>query len=230
MLGGTRPSRLKPQIPERAARQEAAESAVVELSVWAVPLKAGLAASPWQGGTLPGLRLPGKGRCTGGVVVNTEDLPRLRVLRGDAIAALRGRQVEVVVHQVNLAGVMGAGIALQIKRQYPDVFREYQTALERGELVLGGVQFVTVGPRQWVANLAGQRGFGLSARQTDYAALRMGLHTVAAFARQTLHGDLGCRVGIPYGIGCGLGGGEWSVVREIIRAEIPQATLYRLQR
>ena len=33
--------------------------------------------------------------------------------------------VEVIIHQTNCKGVMGAGIALQIKNNYPEVFKYY---------------------------------------------------------------------------------------------------------
>ena len=36
------------------------------------------------------------------------------------------------------------------------------------------------------------------------------------------------RVGLPFGIGCGLAGGDWSVVSRMIEEHLPQAVLYRL--
>ena len=36
------------------------------------------------------------------------------------------------------------------------------------------------------------------------------------------------RVGLPFGIGCGLAGGDWSVVSRAIEETVPQAVLYRL--
>jgi O-acetyl-ADP-ribose deacetylase (regulator of RNase III) len=41
---------------------------------------------------------------------------------GDLLAA----DVDALVNTVNCVGVMGKGIALQFKRRYPDVFKEYE--------------------------------------------------------------------------------------------------------
>lgn len=45
--------------------------------------------------------------------------------------------VDALVNTVNTAGIMGKGIALQFKRAYPDMFKEYSRAAKRGDLQLG---------------------------------------------------------------------------------------------
>ena len=34
-------------------------------------------------------------------------------------------QTDVIAHQVNCQGVMGSGVAKQIKEKWPDVFKQY---------------------------------------------------------------------------------------------------------
>ncbi len=50
-------------------------------------------------------------------------------VEGDLLAA----EVDALVNTVNCVGVMGKGIALQVKRQYPNVFTAYEQACKRGE-------------------------------------------------------------------------------------------------
>ena len=52
---------------------------------------------------------------------------------GDVLAA----DADALVNTVNCVGVMGKGIALQFKQAFPDNFRGYERACERGEVRLG---------------------------------------------------------------------------------------------
>lgn len=42
---------------------------------------------------------------------------------------LKQDKVDIICHQTNCKGVMGAGIAFQIKRAYPEVFKKVQRVL-----------------------------------------------------------------------------------------------------
>ncbi|MGV0050908.1 type II toxin-antitoxin system antitoxin DNA ADP-ribosyl glycohydrolase DarG [Mycobacterium colombiense] len=52
---------------------------------------------------------------------------------GDLLAA----NTEALVNTVNCAGVMGKGIALQFKRRYPEMYKAYEKACNRGEVTIG---------------------------------------------------------------------------------------------
>lgn len=146
------------------------------------------------------------------------------VVFGDAVQALQDGRIQVLGHQVNLDGVMGAGIARQIARTWPVVLTSYRAALHDNALTLGGAHIVSVGPNQWVANIAGQRRPARWGRATDYEALAAGLDVMAAFLQA--HDATG---GIPYGIGCGLAGGDWAVVEPLIHRAFASSrlTLFR---
>lgn len=47
-------------------------------------------------------------------------------------------ECQTLVNTVNCVGVMGAGIALQFKQKFPDMFNEYKLACKHGLLSLGG--------------------------------------------------------------------------------------------
>ena len=121
----------------------------------------------------------------------------------------------ILVHQCNCLGIMGGGVAKAVKDKYPKVFREYKVLCDRniGNTLnlLGETQFVKCEDGIVVANIFGQLNVGMG-RQTDYFALESGLKNVLKYA---IENDIGC-IGIPYKIGCGLGGGNWAYVSKII--------------
>lgn len=47
-------------------------------------------------------------------------------------------ECQTLVNTVNCVGVMGKGIALDFKKQFPDMFNEYRYACKTGELQYGG--------------------------------------------------------------------------------------------
>jgi O-acetyl-ADP-ribose deacetylase (regulator of RNase III) len=101
---------------------------------------------------------------------------------------------------------MGAGLALQIKQAYPEVFTKYRYAcLNTQKDLLGCVQIIGK-----VVNIFGQRSYGTNTRKTDYDALK------TAFTK--LHNKLPIEksIAFPYGFGCGLAGGDWKIVSNLI--------------
>jgi O-acetyl-ADP-ribose deacetylase (regulator of RNase III) len=57
----------------------------------------------------------------------------IRYARGDILEA----DAEALVNTVNCVGVMGRGLALQVKRAYPANFNAYAAACERSEIRTG---------------------------------------------------------------------------------------------
>lgn len=120
----------------------------------------------------------------------------------------------IVCHQVNCKGVMGAGLARQIREKHPDVFSLYRDKclqIAAGIGGLGDVQFCSViaDAGYVVANVFGQDGYGRGKQYTDYDALRKAFEHIAM-------GFPTCTIRIPYLMGCGLGGGNWDEVLRII--------------
>jgi len=151
----------------------------------------------------------------------------VHTLRGDAVHALQMGDIQCLGHQVNMHGVMGAGIAKVIREAYPSAYAEYRAAIQDKRLSLGGLLVSEVGAERFIAHLAGQEYTGRGRRQTDYSALRRSLFRLSTWSKET-----GKTVGLPYGIGCGLAGGDWTVVAEMISNafESIHVVLYRLER
>lgn len=134
----------------------------------------------------------------------------IKTVKGNILHATEN----IICHQVNCQGVMGAGLAKQIRSKYPTVFTTYKHLHNRSNPydLLGTAQIVNVGETSYVANIFSQLNYGRGKlRYTDYDALRSGLKQVRQFAESK-----GLTVALPHQIGCGLAGGDWKVVYEII--------------
>ncbi|WP_080845660.1 macro domain-containing protein [Cytobacillus gottheilii] len=120
----------------------------------------------------------------------------------------------IIAHQVNCHSVMGAGLAKQLRSKYPDLFESYKTYCDSfshdRQSLLGKCFFVLTNGKM-IANVFGQYRYGRGQRHTNYIALEKGLESLKEAAE-----ELELSVAIPYGIGCGLAGGDWEVVYEII--------------
>ena len=141
---------------------------------------------------------------------------------------------QVIVHQVNCMGVMGSGVAKQVKNLYPNVFLEYCKAVRTLERkCLGGCLVVEAYPGLRIANLFGQyyyRGykedytFDLPYEQpeltesceairfTNYEAFYRGLVRLKNELRENEK-----RIAFPYNIGCDRGGASWPIIENMIK-------------
>jgi len=125
-------------------------------------------------------------------------------------------------------GVMGGGIALQIRNQLPKVYNEYKRLCSNTDpkQLLGTIQCVEDDFGRVFVNLFGQLNYGRDKQYTDYVALRRGLLNVYNIANQ-----YNVSVAIPFNIGCGLAGGDWNEVYKMIEEIFGDydVTLYRLE-
>ena len=122
---------------------------------------------------------------------------------------------DVICHQVNCQGVMGSGIAKQVREKHPEVFAHYKKVCDDYKIrfgtnaLLGGMQVVPIA-NGWIVNLFAQDKFGYDGKcYTNYDSLRQCLETVKnEFPNNT--------IAIPYLMGCHRGGGDWDVVSKMI--------------
>jgi len=118
---------------------------------------------------------------------------------------------DIICHQVNTFGIMGAGLAAQIKERFPEVFKAYEAEcmeLSNNNInPLGQVMFCNHYFKPLIANLFSQKGM-----TTDYMALRSCLQAVKKTAEKS-----NLSVAIPYKMGCGIAHGDWNTVEEIIK-------------
>ena len=122
--------------------------------------------------------------------------------------------VDIIAHQTNCQGTMGAGIAKQIKTQLltSDEYHRYVSKCkEYGSELLGQTQLLEAPDGRIIACCFGQNAYGTKGRQTDYDAL---MHAVAKVRNYARNNDM--TVGVPGLMGCGLAGGDWKVVRDML--------------
>lgn len=128
---------------------------------------------------------------------------------GDLLTA----DAEAMVNPVNCVGVMGAGLAVQFKRAFPENFAAYQAACAHGQLQPGTMLVHATGalhgPR-WIVNFPTKRHWREVSRLEDVEA---GLRALADEVRRR-----GIRsIAVP-ALGCGLGGLKWEDVRPRIES------------
>lgn len=131
----------------------------------------------------------------------------------------------IICHQVNAKGVAGAGLALDLSGRYPSAMQEYKKTRPQ----LGACQLVKVQEAErplYIANLVGQNSYGDQVRHTHYGALAHALmdlnKLIALYQLRALD------VYFPYKMGCGLGGGSWEVVFELLEYFFPEDTICKL--
>ena len=125
--------------------------------------------------------------------------------------------VEVIIHQVNTQGVMGAGIALQIKNKWSEVYKEYKdycNDVTDSKELLGACVTSHTNDGRYVANCFGEDKFWpVGVCHTDYTALEKSLQLLYIWMKANNLKTCGC----PYLMGCGLAGGDWNIVHQILK-------------
>lgn len=151
----------------------------------------------------------------------------VKIIDGDLFET----KANFICHQVNCQGRMRSGVAKQVREKFPVVYRHYKAwcdedaksrkaiGLTKSQL-LGRVQVVykedyLVGDQnidtQVICNMFSQDQYGYNGKQyTDYEAFEKCLLQLKERV------PAGETIAMPYKIGCGLGGGDWSVVLGLI--------------
>ena len=135
----------------------------------------------------------------------------IKIIDGD----LFDSKANIICHQTNTQGVMGSGVAAEVKRRYPHVFHSYIKDYEDGKLKLGYVNFTTAKQDQVIANMCGQDKYGYDGLlYTNYAALQKCFNEVVDYAYEAF--DIKPVIAFPYRLSCCRGGGIWDVVYKMI--------------
>lgn len=129
----------------------------------------------------------------------------------------------VIVQGCNSHGVMGSGLAKEVKARHPGAFKvyadEHAKCISEGlpGLPIGSFTAFWVSPTKVIINAITQKDFGREPGRlyVDYEALGK------AFINLTTTDKKIRTVGLMYGvhfplIGCGLANGDWNIVSELI--------------
>jgi O-acetyl-ADP-ribose deacetylase (regulator of RNase III) len=142
----------------------------------------------------------------------------IKYVKGDLLKS----KCEALVNTVNCVGVMGKGIALQFKREYPEMFQNYKEACARHEVQIGKLH--TYGENPLIINFPTKIHWR---NPSQYEWIRSGLSALGALVvAQSIKS-----VAIPP-LGCGNGGLDWEIVKSYIKnafhESATQVEVYRL--
>lgn len=131
--------------------------------------------------------------------------------RGCLLEALSNGHVDYIAHQCNCFNSFGRGIALTIKNRFPLAYLADQQTVRGDKEKLG-----TFTKADNIYNVYGQFTYGFKPQETIYEALEEGLRKVFSDILKD-HVELNRTpvLGLPL-IGCGLAGGDWEVVKEML--------------
>lgn len=153
----------------------------------------------------------------------------IRVIDGDLFTT----NARFIVHQVNCKGVMGSGVAKQVRNKYPHVFVEYKKVCS--EDMLGKIQVVPCNPKilhlckdnhcvsisipypqQFIINVFAQGSYGYDGKQyTDLDALEKCFKSIRTLTHERNNNN-GATIAMPWKIGCCRGGADWDTVYTMI--------------
>lgn len=157
----------------------------------------------------------------------------MRIVRSDLFSV----KIGLIVHGCNAQGVMGSGVALQVKEMYPVAFAAYRDAMpdipalradklgrpRTGTLPMGSITTAEVLPSLWIVNAVTQFNYGkdIGIRYTSYDAIEIAFRSVTRMAYE-IHMKRGFlpAIHIPQ-IGAGRGNGDLRAIMEIILSVVP---------
>lgn len=139
----------------------------------------------------------------------------IKLTHGDILRA----DAEALVNTVNCVGIMGRGIALQFRKEFPDNYKLYKAACDKKQLHPGNLLVHDLNrfenPR-YIINFPTKRHWKGKSRIED---IESGLKALVAI----IHRNNIKSVALPP-LGCGLGGLDWEDVRPLIENTLCELT------
>ena len=134
---------------------------------------------------------------------------------GNGLLAPRG----VFVQGCNAQGVMGSGIAKEIKEIYPAAFDVYKHTQKTKGLKLGSISYVEVRPSFIIVNGITQEFYGREEGRVyiSYDAIESVFSQAGKLAQEN-----NLPLIFPL-LGAGLGGGDWNKIKDIIERVVDQS-------
>ena len=152
----------------------------------------------------------------------------MQIVKKNILTVERG----IICQQVNCQGVMGSGLAKQIRNKWPDVYDGYIKFCDfykkREFQMLGKVLWISKleNPNLVIANIFGQLHYGYDGkRYTDYAALNEAFNFIEC---HHFYEKVNKEIYFPFNFGCDRGGGDWNIVSKMIEFYFPAAIVCKL--
>lgn len=132
----------------------------------------------------------------------------VKTITGDLIKSAKKGEFELIAHQANCFNTMGSGIALAIKKEWPEAADVDNETIKGDRTKLGTISF-TKNTNPIIVNLYGQFDFWSPGVLTDYVALEKALLET----KKTFPGK---KIGMPK-IGSLRARGDWNTIYAIIQ-------------
>lgn len=146
-------------------------------------------------------------------------MKNFREIEGDLIEMFKNGDLDIIAHGCNCFASFGAGIALTIGNEFPETkLADKNQSTPEGMKRLGKLTVAPIdGIDGYVYNLYTQYNPG---RDFRMSALKKALKLMRKDIEKRVHSDLHdtIKIGFPL-IGCGIAGGNWDEVREVILKE-----------
>lgn len=144
----------------------------------------------------------------------------IKIVNGNILNA----KENIIVHQVNVQGIMGGGVARQLATKYPNLekeYREFCRLYDNEYEKLKGQVFKIMLQGKFIMNMFSQK----ENFDTDYEAMKKALKEIKQYAK-----SLKLSICMPYKIGCGIANGDWNIVYKIVEEVFNDydVTLYKL--
>ena len=142
----------------------------------------------------------------------------VKTIKGDLVKLFKERQFDVIIHGCNCFNTMGAGIAKQIKEEFPDAYRVDKATIKGDSYKLGNYSFASITCKEntyrYIINAYTQYDFR-GKNPISYKAIS---DVFSLLNKCTML--QGMKVGIPK-IGAELAGGDWEHILYLINKATP---------
>lgn len=121
-------------------------------------------------------------------------------------------EVAAITNPINIAGAMGAGLALAFRRRYPAMFADYRSRVAAGTLEMGEPYLWRAPAGPAVINFPTKRHWRDRSHFTDITAGITRLEDLAP--------EWGLESLAVPALGCGLGGIDWHIAEPLLVAAL----------
>jgi len=139
-------------------------------------------------------------------------------INGDLLAYAKIRQFDLIVHGCNCFCTMGAGIAKQIKEQFPEAYAA-DCKTKKGDILKLGSYSGCKAHRYDFKIINGYTQYHYGKNHMDGIEKPVDYEAITLVMRKINYNFKGQTIGMPK-IGAGLAGGDWNIIKPIIEREL----------
>jgi hypothetical protein len=132
---------------------------------------------------------------------------------GDLLKNYKAGECDAIAHCANCQGVMGSGIALQIKNELPAAYDAYKNhESDHGGLELSTISYAAI-DHGFIFNLHAQNLYGYDgSRYVNYESIYETLRKTKDIMLENRLTILG----VPYKMACDRAGGDWRIIEAML--------------